>query len=108
MYIPTMWNFGNSFQFLSYLGIGIYCTTVDHSVLRSLMQEELKVFVKWNLLGPAEFKKIGGLKVSYAELKKVIEETLPKTPEAKDAVTVSGFPRTMMNHLQKHGERISK
>merc|ERR1719354_263710 len=79
----------------------------DRKCMLTLMQKELEVFVEWNLLGSAEFKKIGGLKLSWTDLFKVIKETLPKTPEAKDAVTVSGFPRTMMKRLQKYGKPIN-
>ena len=61
------------------------------------MQEELKAFVN-----------IGGVKISWQKLAKVVGEVLPKTPQEKNAVSVAGFPRTLMDELQEQGEATSK
>lgn len=70
----------------------------------NLMQEELRAFVKWNLTGGKSFANVGGVKISWQKLAKVVKEVLPKTPEEKNAVSVAGFPRTLMDVLQEQGE----
>lgn len=79
----------------------------DSKCMLTLMQKELEEFVTWNLMGPQDFAMYGGLKVSWTDLSKVIKEILPKNPEGKDAVTVTGFPRAIMNRLEQYGQRIN-